>query len=284
MTNEELIRRGKKLLDGSYGNELFSSFGKMYPMTSENIKGTYELFDLKDKDVLSVISSGDHIFSAILNGAKSVTGFDVNYLTEYYYHFKKAMIETYDLDKFKEVLLYNIIPIGRIKEKWYEEFRDTIDDKYRIFWDEIVKYSLNKELPLDSLILACPNYFNLIDYLSEEKYNKLKENLGYVKTDFIHSDLLHLDKHLERKYDFMFFSNISDYIGINKTKELSKIKLMGNLKENGTIVYAYMYNAERKVVRRFEKDNAYPITSAYYDNDLKDYVLVMRKKNEWNFR
>lgn len=277
MNNKELIRRGKKLLKETNNTKLFTTFSKIYPMTSENIKDTYKLFDLTNKDILTVISSGDHILSAILNGAKNVDAFDINYLTEYYYHFKKAIIETYDLEKFKDILLYNIIPIGKIKEKWYINFRDNIDEKYQAFWDEIINYSLSNNYPLNSLILACPDYFHLIDYLKEDTYNKLKEQLPNVKVNFIQSDLLHLDKHLTKNYDFMFFSNIADYIGISKTKEYSKTKLIKNLKDNGTIAYAYMYNAEKRIVRRFEKNNAYPINSACKAIDNKDYVLTLKK-------
>lgn len=276
MNNKELIRRGKKLLDGN-NDELFGTFSKIYPMTSENIKGTYELFDLKDKDILTVTSSGDHILCAALEGARRVDSFDINYLTEYYYHFKKAIIETYDFEKFREILLYSIIPIGVIKEKWYEEFRGHIDEKYQDFWDDIISYCLSNNLPFDRFILACPNYFNLVNYLTLENYNLLKEVLPSLETNFIHSDLMHLDKHLDSSYDYMFFSNVADYVGISKVKDFTKAKLMGHLNPNGEIVYAYMYDSNKRTASRFEKDNIYPISSTINDDKAKDYILTLKK-------
>ena len=53
MNNKDLIRKGKQLFSSAESSELFSTFSKLYPMTSENIKDTYELFDLEDKDILT---------------------------------------------------------------------------------------------------------------------------------------------------------------------------------------------------------------------------------------
>lgn len=276
MTNKELIRRGKKLLTEENNSSLFSTFSKIYPMTTENIKGTYELFDLNDKDILTVTSSGDHILCAALKGAKRIDSFDVNYLTEYYYYLKKAVIEAYDLDKFKERFLYSLIPDGEIKETWYSEFRDNLDGKYQEFWDEIISFSNSNGIPLNKLFLFIPNYNNLVNYLDEENYNLLKETLPNIETKFIHSDLMHLNKNLDKKYDYMFFSNISDYAGIMNVKDYAKTKLMGHLNENGEIAFAYMYEADLKKARLYGSDNVYPISSTVNDKNAKDYILTLK--------
>lgn len=276
MTNKELIRRGKKLLTEENNSSLFSTFSKIYPMTTENIKGTYELFDLNDKDILTVTSSGDHILCAALKGAKRIDSFDVNYLTEYYYYLKKAVIEAYDLDKFKERFLYSLIPDGEIKETWYSEFRDNLDGKYQEFWDEIISFSNSNGIPLNKLFLFIPNYNNLVNYLDEENYNLLKETLPNIETKFIHSDLMHLNKNLDKKYDYMFFSNISDYAGIMNVKDYAKAKLMGHLNENGEIAYAYMYDADLKKAKLYESNNVYPISSTVNDKNAKDYILTLK--------
>ena len=284
MTDKEMIRHGKKLLQKHDDRKLFSNFSNIYPMTTENIKGTYDLFDLNDKNVLTVTSSGDHILEAALAGAKTIDSFDINYLSEYYYHFKKAIIESYSLDMFKKILFDDIILNGIIDDKYYANFRDKMATKYQMFWDEIIEYSLSNNLALNTFMTMGPDPFYLLNYLHKENYDVLKEKLSSVNTGFIHSDLLHLGKSLTKKYDFMFFSNIADYIGITKTKQYAATKLMKNLSYDGTIVYAYMYDAERKIVKRFEKTNFYMIDSAYNNYISKDYVLTIRRNYEWDSR
>lgn len=276
MKNKELIRRSKKLLTGEE-KEIFTSVSKVYPMTTENIKQTYENFDLKDKKILTVASSGDHILCAALQGAGQIDSFDINVLAKYYYYLKKAIIETYDFKDFKDILLYNIIPIGKIEKSWYDEFKTNIPNQYREFWDNIIEYSINENLPLDALFFATPNYFPLVNYLKEENFEKLKEILPNIPVNFIQSDLVYLDKKLDDEYDYMFLSNIADYIGIDKAKKIAETKLMGHLKEGGQIAYAYMYDAPLSKVKRFDYSEYYQVDPTTSKTENKDCVLTLKK-------
>ena len=50
---------------------------KLYRFSNENLTSYQDLYDFKNKKVLSVIGSGDQYFSSILYGAEEVTCFDM---------------------------------------------------------------------------------------------------------------------------------------------------------------------------------------------------------------
>ena len=48
----------------------FNSYSAVYVFTTENINAYYDQLDLRNKSILTVVGSGDHILNAILRGAK----------------------------------------------------------------------------------------------------------------------------------------------------------------------------------------------------------------------
>ena len=49
-----------------------SEFSRIYSFTTENIAGYIEYFDLNNKNLLTIGSSGDQILNAFYNGAKDI--------------------------------------------------------------------------------------------------------------------------------------------------------------------------------------------------------------------
>ena len=298
MTEKDLILKGKELLKpkntkGIYSSEVkkdsFTTFSKVYPTTTENIKETYGLFDLSEKDVLTVTSSGDHIFCAIIEGARKIDSFDINYFAEYYYNLKKAMIESFSLEEFKNIM-HDIVR-GRIEKDVYLELRKKLNDNYQEFWDQIInfahsnKYVINSLFFINSYILK--NNLWVVNYLSEEKFNVLKEKLPNIQTNFIHCDLNDLDRELNQQYDYMFLSNIADYLtdsivpqdkNWQKAKDIASDKLLPFIRKNGEIAYAYVYKAFSTGLEDFitQTDNLYPVTCVS-DKKEKDFVLTLKK-------
>lgn len=282
METSEVLKRSKMLLCGSSRNKQFDSFSKVYTMTTENIKGYFECFDLIDKDVLTVCSSGDHIFSAFYRGAKKVDCFDINVLTEYYYHLKKALIQATSYKQFEEILVFNLIPLGIIKEKDYQLIRDYIEESYLEFWDKILEYALKNNISLKKLFLNGnfdANYFTeILPYFNKHGWESLQEKISDADVTFIHSDLTKLHTYLNQSYDYMFLSNISDYLGIEKTRTLSKTKLMPFVKDEGEIAYAYMYDARPKNDYTLGSDDTLVIPSVIRQNENYDLVLTLKKR------
>lgn len=277
MNSKQVIKKGKDLLGQNNNSTLFSNFGRVYGMTTENIRGTFAHYDFEGKDILTVCSSGDHILDALLKGANKVDAFDVNALTEYYFYFKKALIEGVSFSEFKEFLIYNLLPIGRISLKTYEKFRDYIDISYRDFWDEIINYGLSNNLDLRRLFINClnsaGNYDSLVNYYSEENYNLLKEKVSSAHINFIHSGLNKLSLQLEGPYDYMFLSNIADYVGVFETKEIAE-KLLPFVNDGGEIAFAYLYDISLKRALNYSS-NLFEVDSVI--KDTSDYVLTLKK-------
>ena len=89
-------------------------FESVYPFTTENISGYYPSLDLKDKDVLSVGSSGDQAFNAILCGAGKVTLMDIS---PHIYEKKKKkrdiILDSTRKQTFKRVLKIDSVPTSK---------------------------------------------------------------------------------------------------------------------------------------------------------------------------
>jgi len=281
MNTKEMISKGKSLLDNKGRIHQFGYFSKVYPMTTENIKGYFKYYDMRNKDILTVCSSGDHIFDAFLMGAKSVDCFDINALCEYFYYFKKALIETSSFKEFQEKLVFNLIPTGTFKEQWYEKLRDYIEKPYQQFWDAIMEYSLSNGIPLNNLFLiGCVgnNYYTeLINYFNENDFDLLKEIIADTKVNFIHSDLSYLPMFLENTYDYIFLSNIADYFGIDRALKLSTVGLLPFVNDGGEIAYAYMYDADIHNNHTIGSDNMIAIPSIIRNTRNNDLVLTLKK-------
>ena len=179
-------------------------FEKIYPFTTENIAGYMDM-DLTNKKIITVTGSSDQIINAILQGCNDITTFDINPLTKEFMDLK--------LKKIKELTL----------KEYLEYFSNLDKDKYNYKYFDIQ----NK--------IDC----NL--YLNEEKYNIIRERLDDVKITFIESNLNELE--LNDNYDYMFLSNISDYIEMfcNNLDNYKKLidKFLNNVK---TIYFAYIYD------------------------------------------
>ena len=277
MNYSEVINETKTLLHKE-GGTLFTPVSKVYPTTTENIKGYYKYYNFKDKDILTVCASGDHIFCALLNGAKSVDAFDINALTEYYFYLKKALIEKTTFKEFKNLFTKYLISSKKVGNT-YEYIRDGLDGIYQEFWDEIITYILNNNMTLKNMFMI-PRIHLLdlknINYFDNKSFEKLKEVLNGIKINFIQTDITNLKLQLNKKYDYMFLSNISDYIGISKAKDIA-FDLMPYIKNSGEIAYAYMYETPFNEARKYDQDFLIANETFALDRN-NDLVLTMKKR------
>ncbi|MBO7527878.1 MAG: DUF3419 family protein, partial [Clostridia bacterium] len=83
-------------------------FDRFYSMTNEHLYTMFKNLDVKNKDVLTVGSSGDQILYAILFGAKNVTCFDINPFVKPFYDYKVAAIKALDYKSFRSIAHFNI--------------------------------------------------------------------------------------------------------------------------------------------------------------------------------
>lgn len=227
-------------------------FNSIYSFTTENIAGYMNELDLTDKKIITVTGSSDHIINSILRGCLNITTFDINPLTKYYMDLKISAIKELSYNEFLDFLLYDT-------EKSFSYkiiSKLNMDDKSKIFWLKELANNDNDGLKMKHSNLFNLKYFdiqNKIDcnlYLDQENYDIIKDRLEFVKINFIESNLKDLE--ISENYDYMFLSNISDYINtfyednyLINYKNLI-FRLLKNVKN---IYFAYVYDIDSKIKR-----------------------------------
>ena len=81
----ELIGYTHDIIDGVCNDKHYNS---IYFHSNEDLNSIFNEVDVSDKDVLTVLSSGDQAFHMYDRGAGSVEFFDVNKLTLYYFYLR----------------------------------------------------------------------------------------------------------------------------------------------------------------------------------------------------
>ena len=105
---------------------------QIYPFTTENISGYINYFNLTDKSLLTVGSSGDQVINAIMHGCKDVTLLDMNPYAKYYYYLKAASILCLNKDNFLDFLRYRDYPKvfkyneGVLNKATFEKIKSTL--------------------------------------------------------------------------------------------------------------------------------------------------------------
>lgn len=252
-------------------------FSSIYPFTTENIAGYMNELDLTNKKVITVTGSSDHIINAILKGCNDITTFDINPLTKYYMDLKLSAIKELSYKEFLDFMLYDTN-----KSFSYEIIkRLDMDNESKEFWlNELTKndYDGLKMKHSDLFNLKYFDFQNKIDcnlYLNEENYAIIKDRLGLVKIKFLKSNLK--DLKIDEKYDYMFLSNISDYINtFYKDNYLDNYKkLVFNFLENVKVIYfAYIYDVESKE-KRSAIDSIENVKELFGDIKIKKFKSAL---------
>ena len=73
---------------------------KIYPFSTENIKGYLDYFDLYNKSLLTIGSSGDQVLNSYYNGCRDITLLDINPFCKYYLNLKIAGIISLSYEEF----------------------------------------------------------------------------------------------------------------------------------------------------------------------------------------
>ena len=246
----EIIKDGALL----YGQEQYQS---IYLFTTENLNGILNNLDVEGKDILTVSSSGDHIFNMLLKNAKSIEAYDINYFAKYYFYFKESAIRTLTREEFisfffgKNYSLKN----QRFNQKFFEKIVKNIKDAdAKFFFDVLGSYVGSKKLFNSKLFFvnyySKNTYIGCNDYLKNDyNYKKLQQILENYKYKFYRMNIFKdISDISNKKYDVIYLSNILDrIIGKDKLETVKCIKkIILKLKEhltiNGILSVCYFYN------------------------------------------
>ena len=215
---------------------------KIYFSTNENLKELFFNIDFCNKDVFSVLSSSDQVFSSLYLGAKSVDSFDINNLTFYYHYLRKWNIlysdSLYPRDILKDNyflkrLLNEVVCLSEDEKKAYsfwQLFSEELNSKNLFYYD-----SDNYAIPYaDDL-----NLFKRILEKSVVNFNHLN----------MFSEIL-----VDKKYDIVIMSNLIEYAKSLDDISMVKENLNKLLKKNGRAIFTYMHHCPNSIEHKKQND------------------------------
>lgn len=256
----------------------------IYTFTNENVKEYLKNCSLQDKDILTVVGSGDHILNMLLS-TTYLDAFDINLYAYYFYVLKKYALAALELDEYLEFFLdkevsYNLKVFNKIKQSWHDEL------EIKEFFDELFKHPYLKHTSLfvnnkwtDREKLISQN-----EYLEEQNYYQLKKTILEKSVHFIHSNLTKIE--LNQSYDFIFISNITDYLNnmfqktpLRSYKKMLYQRIIPYLKENGQLI-SYLYDG--KIVGYLKSEVSEVLKYGFTEKEVeKDRVLIYTKGGLW---
>lgn len=266
----------------------FNKLSKIYSFTTENIAGYFEYLDFKNKNVLTVSASGDHIINAFYEGAQKVYAFDINYLALIFTHLKLVALEQLEYEEFLQFFMINEKnDIDKNKSAldykiYIDKLRKFLSKNVANYWDTMYENFRNNGYELRNSYIFNNKYdnnnikINSNIYLKNKfNYNRAKEKVKQKEIVLINSNykdinILNLPNVIS--CDIVLMSNISDYIKnvynieTNYLEEYIKDIIKNFKNKENKIVCAYIYNIQNTEYRS-EIDN--PIFRTNIFNKLK---------------
>ena len=208
----------------------------VYLFTTENISGYINDMDLKDKSLLTLGSSLDQAYNALLMGVSQIDVFDINVNVEKFHKVKSNLILTHPR-----------------KELYKQVFKSGFSNN---------GYNDSKSAFIDNLYLH-----------NDENYELLRSKLLEDRISFVNGNIFDIGNSLGSKiYDRIMLSNVIQYLelySINKNDltqeklaELVNVStaLIGNLESKKTYQGISIYN-----LYKISKVLEVPIESFFID-------------------
>lgn len=258
-------------------------FSRLYPFTTENISGYIDKFDLYNKSLLTVGSSGDQVINFSFLKPSSQTVIDICPYTKFYFYLKKAAIMVFDYEEYLSFFCYkdypkfckdNILVFEKDKYGKLKSLLRLLDFESFLFWDELFSsfspVTVRKNLfedDEDKYRVLCG--MNL--YLkNKEYYNRIKNVIRDVNPIFIIGNIFNCQ--IDCLYNNIFLSNIGKYHKVDEFKLLVE-KMSNNLDDSGRMLVCYLYNTT--IDTKYDKDWAdiYNLEKTF--SVLGDYITSM---------
>ena len=273
---ENAIINAKKRCNGMLIEECRGFFSKIYPFITENINGYISNFQLKNKSLLTVGSSGDQVLNAIAEGCKDISVIDVNPYTKYYYYLKAAGIIALNKEDFFLFFRYKDYPIpfndnqNVFHKELYQKISPILkylDTESFLFWNslftkfsgrEVRRYLFQADEEQNKTITSCNLYLQ-----SEKNYHNLKSNLEKVKPTFIKGNII--NHQLDRNYDNIWLSNIGSYLTEEDIQKVAET-FPNHLEDNGQLLISYLYETTKNTIYQ----NNWP---SIYDFDTVSFLF-----------
>ena len=233
----------------------FTKYSSTYLATNENQVSALKNFNVRDKDILCVTSSGDFVFNALSLGAKNVVTFDLNKFAKYVLALKVATIKTYSNEKSYASFWLSNSPDYLSYNKFLEIRKNLSKDAFD-FWTYVYTFLNNANNTLNNTDFfrntiyntnTLQERFNL--YYRDSYYEQLRRSVLTTKIDSYDLDITKINT-LKSNYQFdvVYLSNILQYYAtINGLDSKEKVyKFLESVKKDllrkeGTLVASYNF-------------------------------------------
>lgn len=275
--------------------EYYHLFDKMWPFTTVNMKEYLEPFNLENKKCITIQGSSDHIFELFLKHPEKIVGVDTNPLTKYPYYLKQAAFAVLENpEEYLKFFRWNDYPQTFKKNRQvfdkdvFKEIEKYLTGDAKIFWKELFDCynSIKLRTNLFNDYDEENNYalYQSLNYLSEENYQYIRENIDKINYSFMNTDIRNLSNELTENYDFITLSNVIIYAHcMFKEKPLEEFKkiiqsLSLKLNQNGNIIVGYLYNIEAEE-EHYKDIYIEKIRNLYFNGPEYSYNYIRKMKD-----
>lgn len=284
------IKKAKHIMNYS----TLKVFDNVYDFTTENMAYYLNNFDLENKNLFTVGSSGDQVLNAIVKGCLDITLADINPFSYHYLNLKRSSIIALCKEEFEAYLIsgrddsakyfFSKEIYNKVKEKLKVINEDSLyfwNYLYNNFDDYLIGYILFQSYDSYNEIKEFNLYLN-----NNDLYNLLQDRIKYAKINFINKNIYRIKEYeIEKEYDNIILSNIYDYN--NKLYKFIKFKKCLNkyinlLSDNGTMLVTYLHDISKKdKLEKFKKKGIvedYDIKKIVNENGRVDSAIIYQKK------
>lgn len=249
MKLNDKIELANRLCSGVKGNK----YDYLYPFTTENISGYIEMFDFNNKSFLTVGSSADQAFNAILNGCMDITVVDICPFVREYAFLKAAAVSCMSREQFlnffgskKNLISKNHYTFTNSNFFTLLNKLSDINIDASNFWTSLFrsyrssqirkKLFIDDEFNIKALVKMNP-YLN-----NDDNYYRLRSQIHNIRNvRFITEDIFEYDS--DRKFDNINLSNLGLLYKIGVFEKLI-YNMVDMLNDNGKMLVAYLFDVD----------------------------------------
>lgn len=305
---ETNLYKAQAICEGNF--KYLTEYSKIYTFTTENINGYIKYFDLQNKSLLTIGSSGDQILNAFFYGGRDITLYDINPYAKYYVYLKVAAILSLSYVEFQKFFFKHGITDYYNKEMFDKDLFNKIKPNLRLFdyesfqfFDELFSnfdasrirdYLFDDDESRNTVIKSFNAYLQ-----NEESYNLLRSNIKKINFQHINGDIFKDD--VPGKFDNIFLSNLCTITSLESLKKLLQKLDSNNLKDNGSLLIGYLWDTDfysNDYLESWKEVYKLPLTKTmlapyitefqningardflWNENKKNDLVLIYRKTN-----
>lgn len=250
------------------------NYGKIYSSANDSMDYIIPLLDIENKDILTVLGSGDQAFNFYENGATSIELFDINKLALYYYYLRVWIIkynnsfypEYSKVNNLNEYLEQMLCFINPSSEKEAQAYKYWISLIYR------TKKSIDNNL-----------FYRDYCYPGNEIYDlsNLKKVLPNDPVFYNYDLTKKIDP--EKQYDIVFLSNIIEWVFDYRWDVETLVDNLSNLvnKDGKIICTKFSLSGASELEKKYfkKKFDYYPLAD-YYSDEIGKWTpgYVYQKK------